>query len=138
MNKVDDQYEALLQRVLILGKPKADRTGTGTRSLFGAQLRWDLSQGFPLVTTKKVHFKSVVAELLWILSGSTNVKDLQAMGCTIWDEWARHDGDLGPVYGKQWRAWHGHIDQVANLIEGLKKDPSGRRQIGRASCRERV
>lgn len=129
MNKVDDQYEGLLQKVLIFGKPKSDRTGTGTRSLFGAQMRWDLNQGFPLVTTKKIHFKSVVAELLWILSGSTNVKDLQAMGCTIWDEWARPDGDLGPVYGKQWRAWHGHIDQVANLIEGLKKDPSGRRHI---------
>ena len=142
MNKVDDQYEGLLQQVLLFGKLKSDRTGTGTRSRFGAQMRWDLSQGFPLVTTKKIHFKSVVAELLWILSGSTNVKDLQAMGCTIWDEWADGNGDLGPVYGKQWRSWSRFdtysggeayqttgIDQVANLIKGLQKDPSGRRHI---------
>lgn len=142
MNKVDDQYESLLQKVMIFGKPKSDRTGVGTRSIFGAQLRWDLAQGFPLVTTKKVHFKSIVAELLWFLQGGSNVKDLQTMGCNIWNEWADENGDLGPVYGKQWRNWScfeaypggevyqaAGIDQVAKLIDGLKKDPSGRRHI---------
>lgn len=142
MNKVDDQYEGLLQKVLIFGKPKSDRTGVGTRSIFGAQLRWDLNQGFPLVTTKKVHFKSIVAELLWFLQGGSNVKELQAMGCNIWNEWADANGDLGPVYGVQWRNWPRFdvysggeaykttgIDQMTNLIEGLKRDPSGRRHI---------
>ena len=128
------QYLNLLRQVQNHGRQKQDRTGTGTRQIFGAQMRFDLREGFPLVTTKKVHFKSVVAELLWFLSGSTNVKDLQAMGCTIWDEWANPDtGDLGPVYGEQWRNWPGHdgwnIDQIADLIEGISTNPHSRRHI---------
>lgn len=130
--KIPTPYEDLLDHVYCLGVDRSDRTGVGTRGVFGYQMRFDLSDGFPLVTTKKVHFKSIVAELLWMLSGSTNVKDLQAMGCTIWDEWAREDGSLGPVYGAQWRSWQGpagHIDQIANLIDGIKRDPNGRRHI---------
>lgn len=130
------QYLQLAQHVMVNGAEKSDRTGTGTRSVFGHQMRFNLAEGFPLLTTKKVHFKSVVAELLWFLSGSTNVRDLQAMGCTIWNEWAREDGDLGPVYGSQWRSWMAHdngsdfgIDQIAQVIEGIKRDPSGRRHI---------
>jgi thymidylate synthase len=126
------EYEYLLARIRAHGKPKSDRTGTGTVSMFGQQMRFDLADGFPLVTTKKVHFKSVVAELLWFLTGSTNVKDLQAMGCTIWDEWADENGDLGPVYGAQWRSWpsvRGPIDQITQVIEGIKRDPHGRRHI---------
>lgn len=130
---MQSQYEDFMRHVLEHGKIKADRTGTGTRSVFGYQMRFDLSQGFPLVTTKKVHFKSVVAELLWFLSGSTNVEALQAMGCTIWDEWAREDGSLGPIYGEQWRNWPGHdgwnIDQIAELIEGIRTNPHSRRHI---------
>lgn len=140
-----NQYENFLQHVLVNGAKKDDRTGTGTRSVFGHQMRFNLSEGFPLVTTKKVHFKSVVAELLWFLSGSTNNNDLRALGCTIWDEWAKANGDLGPIYGKQWRSWYSHtktmrsgvgdfeedvvIDQIAQLINGIKRDPSGRRHI---------
>jgi thymidylate synthase len=130
------QYLDLLQQVLANGKQKADRTGTGTLSVFGAQMRFNLNDGFPLVTTKKVHFKSIVAELLWFLSGSTNVKDLQAMGCKIWNEWAKEDGDLGPVYGRQWRSWPTHdngnddsIDQISELIHGIKTNPYSRRHI---------
>lgn len=126
------QYHDLLQHVLTNGKQKSDRTGTGTRSVFGAQMRFNLSEGFPLVTTKKIHFKSVVAELLWFLSGSTNVKDLQAMGCKIWDEWANEDGELGPIYGQQWRSWRGasyNIDQISDLIQGIKTNPDSRRHI---------
>lgn len=137
------QYLKLLQYVLDNGRQKTDRTGTGTRSVFGAQMRFDLSKGFPLVTTKKVHFKSIVAELLWFLSGSTNVKDLQAMGCKIWDEWADKDGDLGPVYGKQWRSWgvcgietgigphlkYPKIDQITQVIHSIKTNPDSRRHI---------
>lgn len=129
------QYEGFMGHVHHHGQLKSDRTGTGTRSVFGYQMRFDLAQGFPLVTTKKIHFKSVVAELLWILSGSTNVKDLQAMGCTIWDEWADKDGDLGPVYGQQWRNWPPQesgdrcIDQIANLVAGIRRDPHGRRHV---------
>lgn len=127
------QYLDFLRHIQTHGKPKGDRTGTGTRSVFGYQMRFDLKEGFPLITTKRVHFKSVVAELLWFLSGSTNVKDLQAMGCTIWDEWARADGELGPIYGRQWRSWTNDIgmqvDQIQNLIEGIKRDPNGRRHI---------
>jgi thymidylate synthase len=127
-----DKYEHLLKYVNTYGEAKTDRTGTGTKSVFGCQVRYNLNAGFPIVTTKKVHFKSVVAELLWFLSGSTNVKDLQVMGCTIWDEWADEDGDLGPIYGAQWRACigqNGPIDQIARLIDGIKRDPHGRRHI---------
>lgn len=130
-------YEELLEQVFLYGKPKTDRTGTGTRSIFGAQLRYDLSQGFPLITTKKVHYKSVLAELLWMLSGSTNVRDLQAMGCTIWDEWAGPTGDLGPIYGAQWRGWGAQMgsikqrsrDQIADLVHGLRTNPHSRRHL---------
>lgn len=122
-------YEQGLYHVLRTGTPKNDRTGTGTLSKFGVQMRFDLADGFPLVTTKKVHFKSIVAELLWFLSGSTNVKDLRAMGCTIWDEWADASGSLGPIYGHQWRKWNGYIDQIAELVEGIKKDPDSRRHV---------
>lgn len=128
------QYLNLLRQVQNHGRQKQDRTGTGTRQIFGAQMRFDLREGFPLVTTKKVHFKSVVAELLWFLSGSTNVKDLQAMGCTIWDEWADRKGDLGPVYGAQWREWLlwpgiGSIDQIDRLIQGIRANPNDRGHI---------
>jgi thymidylate synthase len=126
-------YLDLLARVLDEGTPRPDRTGTGTRSLFGAQLRFDLSQGFPLLTTKKLHAKSIVHELLWILSGATNVRPLQAAGVSIWNEWANPEGELGPVYGKQWRSWQAPdgrtIDQIANLLAELKKNPYSRRLI---------
>jgi thymidylate synthase len=112
---------------------KGDRTGTGTVSLFGHQMRFDLAEGFPLVTTKKVHFKSIVLELLWFLRGERNVRWLQERGCTIWDEWARDDGDLGPVYGVQWRSWPtadgGHIDQIAEVLKQLRTNPDSRRII---------
>ncbi|QKT07503.1 thymidylate synthase [Gordonia sp. X0973] len=126
-------YEDLLRQVTEHGTPKADRTGTGTRSIFGAQLRYDLSQGFPLITTKKVHLKSIVYELLWFLRGDSNVRWLQEHGVTIWDEWADENGDLGPVYGVQWRSWPTpsgeHVDQIANAIEMLKSNPDSRRNI---------
>ncbi|MGQ7295570.1 thymidylate synthase [Quadrisphaera sp. KR29] len=115
------------------GAPKADRTGTGTRSVFGAQLRYDLSAGFPLVTTKRVHLRSVVAELLWFLRGDGNVRWLQERGVTIWDEWAGPDGDLGPVYGVQWRSWPtpdgGTVDQLAQVLDTLRRDPDSRRML---------
>lgn len=127
------QYLNLLQHVLVNGVVKSDRTGTGTRSVFGHQMRFNLGDGFPLVTTKRVHFKSVVAELLWFLSGSTNVRDLQAMGCTIWDEWADPaTGSLGPIYGKQWRRWDGvshTVNQIAQVVNNIKLDPDSRRHI---------
>ena len=130
---VPTPYEDLLRRVLETGTPKSDRTGTGTRSLFGAQLRFDLSEGFPLVTTKRVHLRSVVYELLWFLRGDSNVRWLQEHGVSIWDEWAAPDGELGPVYGVQWRSWPtpdgGHVDQLAALLEGLRRDPDSRRHI---------
>jgi len=130
---VDTQYEDLLRRVLETGTPKSDRTGTGTVSLFGERLRYDLSQGFPLVTTKKVHFKSVAYELLWFLRGEGNVRWLQERGVSIWDEWADEDGELGPVYGVQWRSWPtpdgGTVDQIAQLLETLRSDPDSRRMI---------
>ena len=130
---VPTPYEDLLRRVLETGTPKSDRTGTGTRSLFGAQLRFDLSAGFPLVTTKRVHLRSVVYELLWFLRGESNVRWLQEHGVTIWDEWAAPDGELGPVYGVQWRSWPtpdgGHVDQLAALVENLRRDPDSRRHI---------
>ncbi|MFH5878409.1 thymidylate synthase [Arthrobacter sp. NA-172] len=126
-------YEDLLRDVMANGTHKSDRTGTGTRSVFGRQLRFDLSQGFPLMTTKRVHFKSLALELLWFLRGESNVKWLQEQGVTIWDEWADADGELGPVYGVQWRSWPtpdgGHIDQIAGLMKGLAANPDSRRHI---------
>src|SRR5512134_2191531 len=130
---VRSQYEDFMRHVFTHGVSKTDRTGTGTRSVFGHQMRFDLREGFPLVTTKKVHFKSIALELLWFLRGDSNVKWLQERGCTIWDEWARDDGDLGPVYGVQWRSWPtpdgGHIDQIAEVVKQLKTNPDSRRII---------
>ncbi|CAL8973109.1 Thymidylate synthase ThyA [Cellulomonas sp. T2.31MG-18] len=130
---VPTPYEDLLRRVLETGTRKADRTGTGTRSLFGAQLRFDLQAGFPLVTTKRVHLRSVVYELLWFLRGDSNVHWLQEHGVSIWDEWAAPDGELGPVYGVQWRSWPtpdgGHVDQLAAVLDGLRRDPDSRRHL---------
>ncbi|MBC7939541.1 MAG: thymidylate synthase [Chitinophagaceae bacterium] len=126
-------YEDLIRHVLTHGVDKTDRTGTGTRSVFGHQMRFDLRQGFPLVTTKKVHFKSIALELLWFLRGDSNVGWLRERGVTIWDEWARPDGDLGPVYGVQWRSWPtpggGHIDQIAEVVQQLKSNPDSRRLV---------
>lgn len=124
------QYLDLLKDVMENGVDKMDRTGVGTRSVFGRQMRFDLSKGFPLVTTKKVHLKSIIYELLWFLKGETNVKYLQEHGVRIWNEWADENGELGPVYGSQWRNWNGDgIDQIANVIEKLKKTPNDRRMI---------
>ena len=126
-------YLDLLQRILDEGVEKTDRTGTGTLSVFGHQMRFDLSEGFPLVTTKKVHTRSVFGELLWFLRGDTNVKWLQDRGITIWDEWADEHGDLGPVYGYQWRSWPTpdgrHVDQIARLVDGIRTSPDSRRHI---------
>lgn len=128
---VRHQYEDLLRHVYFHGAEKSDRTGTGTKSVFGHQMRFDLSEGFPLVTTKKVHLKSIILELLWFLRGDSNVRWLQERGCTIWDEWAAADGSLGPVYGVQWRSWPtpggGHIDQIQQVIDTLKTNPDSRR-----------
>ena len=130
---VDTQYEDLLRRVLESGTPKTDRTGTGTVSLFGERLRYDLSQGFPLITTKRVHFKSIAVELLWFLRGDSNVAWLRDQGVTIWDEWADERGELGPIYGVQWRSWPtpdgGHVDQIATVLDTLRKDPDSRRML---------
>ncbi|SFC53160.1 thymidylate synthase [Nocardioides terrae] len=127
------QYLDLMRRVLDEGVEKSDRTGTGTLSVFGHQMRFDLSAGFPLVTTKKVHTRSVFGELLWFLRGDTNVKWLQDRGITIWDEWADENGDLGPVYGAQWRSWPTpdgrHLDQLAQVVEDLRTNPDSRRHI---------
>ena len=127
------QYLDLLTRVRKSGSRKQDRTGTGTLAVFGHQMRFDLEAGFPLVTTKKLHVKSIVHELLWFLQGSTNVRYLNEHGVTIWDEWADENGELGPVYGRQWRSWPApdgrQIDQIAALVEGLKRDPDSRRHI---------
>ena len=127
------QYLDLMGRVRTLGVRKTDRTGTGTLSVFGHQMRFDLSAGFPLITTKKVHLKSVIHELLWFLEGDTNTKSLNANGVTIWDEWADENGDLGPIYGAQWRSWPTHdggsIDQLQELVETLKTNPDSRRMI---------
>jgi thymidylate synthase len=130
---IRSQYEDFMRHVATHGVAKADRTGTGTRSVFGHQMRFDLGEGFPLVTTKKVHLKSIIYELLWFLRGDTNVKYLNDHGVTIWDEWAAPDGDLGPVYGVQWRSWPtpdgGHIDQIAEVVRQLKTNPDSRRII---------
>jgi thymidylate synthase len=127
------QYLNLLQHILDHGTHKSDRTGTGTQSVFGYQMRFDLQQGFPLVTTKKVHMKSIIYELLWFLKGETNIAYLNENGVKIWDEWADNDGELGPVYGKQWRSWEGKdgkvVDQVSELIAQIKKNPDSRRLI---------
>jgi thymidylate synthase len=127
------QYLDLMERVLADGAEKHDRTGTGTLSVFGHQMRFDLAQGFPLVTTKKLHLKSIVHELLWFLAGDTNIKYLRDHGVTIWDEWADERGDLGPVYGRQWRSWPardgGTIDQMANVIAAIRRNPDSRRLI---------
>jgi thymidylate synthase len=127
------QYHRLLQHILDTGVKKEDRTGTGTISVFGYQMRFDLSEGFPLVTTKKVHLRSIIHELLWFLQGDTNIKYLHDNKVTIWDEWADKDGNLGPVYGYQWRSWPtpdgGAIDQISNLVAQIKKNPDSRRLI---------
>jgi len=126
-------YLDLLQHVLDHGAEKADRTGTGTRSVFGWQLRFDLAQGFPLVTTKKLHLKSIIHELIWFLRGDTNIAYLKENGVSIWDEWADADGELGPVYGKQWRAWPkadgGTVDQISWVIDEIRRNPDSRRLI---------
>ena len=130
-------YLDMMRHVLTHGSPKTDRTGTGTRSVFGWQMRFNLSDGFPMVTTKKLHTKSIIIELLWFLSGSANVRPLQEKGVSIWDEWARADGDLGPVYGKQWRSWpaptsenaEATIDQMTQLIRDIRATPDSRRLI---------
>ncbi|GAA2836810.1 thymidylate synthase [Leucobacter komagatae] len=126
-------YEDLLREILEHGTPKSDRTGTGTRSLFGKQLRFDLSESFPLITTKRVHFKSIAIELLWFLRGDSNIAYLTENGVSIWDEWADDAGELGPVYGVQWRSWPtpdgGHIDQISEIVEQIRTNPDSRRLI---------
>jgi len=133
MSAIPTPYEDLLAEVMTHGALKSDRTGTGTRSVFGRQIRYDLSESFPLLTTKRVHFKSLALELLWFLSGSSNVRWLQERGVSIWDEWADENGDLGPVYGVQWRSWpagHGEsIDQIARVVESIKNSPHSRRHV---------
>ena len=127
------QYLDLLSHVMENGTDRGDRTGTGTRSVFGYQMRFDLSQGFPVLTTKKLHLRSIIYELLWFLRGETNIAYLKENGVSIWDEWADEKGDLGPVYGYQWRSWPApdgrHIDQIAGLVEALRKNPNSRRHI---------
>lgn len=127
------QYLDLMQSILDTGADKPDRTGTGTRSIFGAQMRFDLSAGFPLVTTKKLHLRSIIHELLWFLQGDTNIAYLRDNGVSIWNEWADEQGDLGPVYGHQWRSWPtpdgGHIDQIGQVLDSLKNNPDSRRHI---------
>jgi thymidylate synthase len=133
MTEIDTPYEDLLRDVLTEGTSKGDRTGTGTRSVFGRQIRYDLAQGFPLITTKRVHLKSVVYELLWFLRGDSNVRWLQERGVKIWDDWADESGELGPVYGVQWRSWPtpdgGHVDQIAGVLEQLRTNPDSRRML---------
>ena len=127
------QYLTLLEKVMSEGVTRDDRTGTGTKSIFGYQMRFDLSKGFPLLTTKKLHLRSIIHELLWFLSGDTNISYLKENGVSIWDDWADENGDLGPVYGYQWRSWQTpdgrHIDQIKNLVEQLKNNPDSRRHI---------
>lgn len=128
-----NQYEHLLRHIYEQGTLKSDRTGTGTKSIFGAQLRFNLQEGFPLISTKKVHLKSIIYELLWFIKGETNTRYLKEHGVSIWDEWADKDGNLGPVYGYQWRSWPApdgrHIDQLSEVIETIKKNPDSRRMI---------
>ncbi len=128
-----NQYETMLEHVYKHGTQKTDRTGTGTRSIFGYQMRFDLNEGFPLITTKKLHIRSIVHELLWFLSGSSNIKYLKDNNVRIWDEWADENGDLGPVYGVQWRSWPTpdgrHVDQISNLMDQIKHNPDSRRLI---------
>ena len=132
-SQADIAYLGLVRDILENGSDRPDRTGTGTRGVFGRQLRFDLSQGFPLLTTKKLHLKSIVLELLWFLRGDSNVRWLQERGVTIWDEWANEEGELGPVYGKQWRSWESKdgqvIDQIANVVQSIKTNPNSRRHI---------
>ena len=132
-NKAMKQYQDLLRHILATGREKGDRTGTGTISTFGYQMRFDLREGFPLLTTKKLHLKSIIYELLWFLRGDTNVQYLQEHGVRIWNEWAREDGDLGPIYGYQWRSWPDyqgrHIDQIQQIIDQLRRDPDSRRML---------
>jgi thymidylate synthase len=127
------QYLDLLQHVMDAGSDRGDRTGTGTRSVFGYQMRFDLTDGFPVLTTKKLHLRSIIHELLWFLKGDTNIAYLKENGVSIWDEWADENGDLGPVYGSQWRSWPTadgqHIDQIANLVASIKTNPNSRRHI---------
>jgi thymidylate synthase len=127
------QYLELLRHVSTNGVPKDDRTGTGTISVFGYQMRFDLSRGFPAITTKKLHFRSIIGELLWFLSGDTNIRSLHERGVSIWDEWADADGNLGPIYGYQWRSWPTadgrHVDQISQVLEQIKSNPSSRRHI---------
>jgi thymidylate synthase len=137
MSAADETYAALLRHIVAQGDRREDRTGTGTIGVFGSHMRFDLAKEFPLLTTKRIHWKSVVEELLWFISGSTSVKPLQEKGVTIWDEWAREDGDLGPVYGKQWRDWRGvasnglsrRVDQLTEVVAGLINNPFSRRHI---------
>lgn len=132
-SQADIAYLGLLDDILKNGVDRGDRTGTGTRGVFGRQLRFDLSEGFPLLTTKKLHLKSIILELLWFLRGDSNVRWLQEQGVTIWDEWADDEGELGPVYGKQWRSWESKdgrvIDQIANVVQSIKTNPNSRRHI---------
>ena len=133
LSQADIAYLGLLDDILQNGVDRGDRTGTGTRGVFGRQLRFDLSAGFPLLTTKKVHLKSIILELLWFLRGDSNVRWLQEQGVTIWDEWANEEGELGPVYGKQWRSWETKdgrvIDQIANVVNAIRANPNSRRHI---------
>ena len=133
MNSADEQYLALVRRMLDTGVRKTDLTGTGTLSVFGHQMRFDLAEGFPLLTTKKLHTRSIFGELLWFLRGDTNIAWLHEHGITIWDEWADADGDLGPVYGAQGRSWPtpdgGHVDQLATVIDQLRRNPDSRRHV---------
>ena len=127
------QYLDLMQKILDQGATKGDRTGTGTLSLFGHQMRFDLSEGFPMVTTKKLHLRSIIHELIWFLNGDTNIRYLKDNGVSIWDDWADENGDLGPVYGYQWRSWPkaggGHVDQISQVVDQIKNNPNSRRHI---------
>ncbi len=133
INWNDIEYNMLVDQVLDDGEPRADRTGTGTHAIFGSKLEFNLKDGFPMLTTKKVHFKSIVTELLWFIRGETNIAFLKEHGCSIWDEWANENGDLGPVYGKQWRSFpkpDGEaVDQLVDVIEGLRTNPTSRRHL---------